>query len=107
MSTLLRAVGWCLSVCMAAFPFSAVAKAPPTFDPSAEPSALAKDFLKNDKVEALASVKRIAIVEYRVEFGVENSAKATSSGTTGWTASNSDIKLVGPADADRQAIADR
>src|SRR5262249_35621953 len=76
------------------------------FDPAAEPSALAKAFLKGDKVEALASVKRIAIVEYRVEFGVENSAKGTSSGTTGWTASKSDIKLVGPTDADRQAIAD-
>ena len=93
-----------LALCASA---SALAKSPPVFDPNAEPAALAHAFLKNDKVDALAAVKRIAIVEYRVEFGVENSAKATSSGTTGWTASSSDIKLVGPSDADRQAIADR
>jgi hypothetical protein len=85
----------------------AFAKAPPTFDPAADPAALARTFLDGDKVDALAGVKRIAIVGFRVEFGVENSAKAQSSGTTGWTASRSDIKLVGPTDADRQAIADQ
>ncbi len=79
----------------------------PQFDPNADPAALAKAFLKADKVDALAAVKRIAIVGFRVEFGVENSATAQSSGTTGWTASRSDIKLVGPTDADRQAIADK
>ena len=82
------------------------AKEPAVFDPAADPATLAATFLKGDKLNVLSNIKRIAIVGYRVEFGIENSGKASSSGTTGFTSSKADIKLVGVSDATRQAIAD-
>ena len=82
------------------------AKEPPAFDPAADPATLATTFLKGDKLGVMASVKRVAIVGYRVEFGIENSGKSTSSGVGGFTSAKSDIKLVGVSDATRQAIAD-
>lgn len=77
------------------------------FDPAADPAALAADHVKVERVQALGSVRRAAIAQFRVEFAVENEGKAQSSGTRGWTSSRADIKLVGVGDDTRQAIADR
>jgi hypothetical protein len=93
------AVGWlAASVC------GAVAA---EFDPGADPAALAAEYVKAERVQALGAVKRAAIAQFRVEFAVENEGKAQSSGTRGWTSSKADIKLVGVGDDTRQAIADR
>ena len=88
-------------------PLSGTALAASEFDPSADPAALASAFVKTDRLAMLASMKRAAIAQFRVEFAVENDAKASSSGTTGWSSSQSDIKLVGVTDEARQLIADQ
>jgi len=84
----------------------AYAKDSKPFDPSADPAAQAAGFLKASKLTALAGTKRIAISEFRVEFAVENSGKASSSSSAGWTSSSSKITLVGVSDEMRQAITD-
>jgi hypothetical protein len=86
---------------------TAAAKGAPQFDPSGDPARQAATFLKASKLTALAGVKRIAFSQFRVEFAVENSGKASSSSTGGFTSSKSDIKLVGVSDEVRQAIADQ
>ena len=83
------------------------ARAATDFDPAAAPAQLATSFVKADRLQALAKVKRAAIAQFRVEFAVENEAKAQSSGTTGATSSRADVKLVGVTDEARQATADR
>lgn len=85
---------------------TAAANGAPQFDPSGDPAKQAATFLKATKLTALSGVKRIAISQFRVEFAVENSGKASSSSTVGFTSSKSVIKLVGITDEVRQAIAD-
>lgn len=87
--------------------FAASGKNAPQFDPAADPANLASGFLKASKLSALNNAKRVAIANFRVEFAVENSGKAQSSSSAGWTSSKSVIKLVGVDDVTRQAIADR
>jgi hypothetical protein len=101
-----RRAGAAASVLLAMVSSSAIAKDAPVFDPAADPAALASNFIKADKLQALKGVKRVAFAQFRVEFAVENDASAQSSGTAGWTASKSDIKLVGVTDEARQAITD-
>jgi hypothetical protein len=48
----------------------------------------------------------VVISQFRVEFMVENSGKASSSSTAGWTSSKSEITLVGVSDELRQSITD-
>ncbi len=86
---------------------SALAKDSKPFDPSADPAAQAAAFLKGSKLAALAGTKRVAIAQFRVEFAVENSGKASSSSSVGWTSSSSKITLVGVSDEMRQNIADQ
>lgn len=86
---------------------AAMAKGAPQFDPAGDPAKQAATFLKATKLTALGGVKRIAISQFRVEFAVENSGKASSSSTAGFTSSRSEIKLVGVPDKVRQAIADQ
>jgi len=95
-----------LGVSIALASNSAQAKDAPVFDPGVDASTLASSFIKSEKLQALSGVKRVAIAQFRVEFAVENDAKAQSSGTSGWTSSKSDITLVGVTDEARQAIAD-
>ncbi len=85
---------------------TAAAKGAPQFDPSGDPAKQAATFLKATKLTALAGVKRIAISQFRVEFAVANTGKASSSSGGGFTSSRSDITLVGVSDEIRQAIAD-
>lgn len=86
---------------------TAAAKGAPPFDPAGNPAKLAATFLRGSKLTALAGVKRVAISQFRVEFAVENSGKASSSSTAGWTSSRSEITLVGVSDQVRQEIADQ
>ena len=88
---------------------SAVASAKDSapFNPNGDPAQQAATFLKGTKLTALGGVKRIAFSQFRVEFSVENIGKASSSSSAGWTASRSDITLVGVSDELRQAIADQ
>ena len=86
---------------------SAFAKGAPQFDPAGDPAKLAATFLKSSKLIALGGVKRVAFSQFRVEFAVENSGKASSSASAGFTSSKSDIKLIGITDETRQAIADQ
>lgn len=79
----------------------------PAFDPAADPAALASAFVKTDGLKALAKARRAAIAQFRVEFAVENNAKAQSSGVSGWTSARTDIKLVGIGPQTLQAIADQ
>lgn len=88
-------------------PLMAIAKDAPVFDPAADPASLAAAFVKADKLKNLGGVKRAAIGQFRVEFAVENEAKATRSSSAGWGSSSADIKLVGVTDEVRQAIADQ
>ncbi len=88
-------------------PLMAAAQAGAEADPAADPAKAAAASVKTDRLNVLGSVKRVAITQFRVEFAVENSAKATSSGTGGWTASSSQVKLTGVDDEVRQAIADK
>lgn len=85
----------------------AVAKDPPSFDPAGEPSQQAATFLKGNKLTALGGTRRVAISQFRVEFMVENSGKASSSSSAGWTSSSSEITLVGVSDELRQTITDQ
>ncbi|MSQ92502.1 MAG: hypothetical protein EXR87_06165 [Gammaproteobacteria bacterium] len=85
---------------------TAAAKGAPQFDPAGDPVKQAATFLKATKLTALSGVRRVAISQFRVEFAVENSGKASSSSTAGFTSSRSEIKLVGINDEVRQAIAD-
>jgi hypothetical protein len=87
--------------------FAAIARDPPPFDPAGDPAQQAATFLKGSKLDALSGAKRVAISQFRVEFMVENSGKATSSSSAGWTSSSSEITLVGITDEMRQAITDR
>jgi hypothetical protein len=84
----------------------APARAATDFDPAADPARLAAEYVKVERLQALAKVRRAAISQFRVEFAVENEGKAQSSGTTGWTSTQAEIKLVGIGDDVRQAIAD-
>lgn len=77
------------------------------FNPDAAPAALAASFLKTDGLRALASAKRVAITQFRVEFAVENSASAQSSSMGGWTASRTNVKLVGVAPDAMREVADQ
>ena len=86
---------------------AAFAKGAPQFDPAGDPAKQAATFLKAAKLTALGGVKRVAFSQFRVEFAVENSGKASSSATTGFTSSKSDIKLIGITDEIRQTIADQ
>ena len=86
---------------------TAGAKDSAPFNPNGDPSQQAAAFLKGTKLTALAGVKRIAMSQFRVEFSVENTGKASSSSTAGWTASRSDITLVGVSDELRQTITDQ
>jgi hypothetical protein len=79
----------------------------PVFDPAADPASLASAFLKTDRLAALAKVRRLAIAQFRVEFAVENNAKAQSSSSAAWTSARTDIKLVGVGPQTLQAIADQ
>lgn len=88
-------------------PFAAIAKDPPPFDPAGDPAQQAATFLKGSKLQALGGAKRVAISQFRVEYMVENSGKATSSSSAGWTSSSSEITLVGISDEMRQAITDQ
>lgn len=90
-----------LSVCSAAF-----AKDAPVFDPAADPAALAASFVEVSNIKALAGTKKVAVSQFRVEFAVENSAKATSSSSAGWTSTSSDVKLVGVPTETLQQVAD-
>lgn len=85
---------------------TAMAKDAPVFDPAADAGDLATSFIEVDNLEALAGVKRVAISQFRVEFAVENSAKATSSTNTGWTSTRSQVKLVGVPTETLQQVAD-
>ena len=87
--------------------FAAVAKDPPAFDPAGDPAQQAATFLKGSKLEALGGAKRVAISQFRVEFMVENSGKASSSSSAGWTSSSTEITLVGVNAEMRQAITDQ
>lgn len=49
----------------------------------------------------------MAISQFRVEFAVENSSKASSSSSAGWTSSKQVITLVGVSDELRQTITDQ
>ena len=77
----------------------------PVFDPAADTAALASGCLKTDRLQVTAKVRRAAISQIRVEFAVENSAKAQSSSSAGWTSARTDIKLVGVPPQTLQAIA--
>jgi hypothetical protein len=92
--------------CVLAACLAATARAAP-FDPAAEPASVAADFIKSDRLSALAGVKKVAIANFRVEFAVENSSKAQSSGSKGWSSSASDVKLAGIDDEQRRAITDQ
>ncbi len=83
------------------------AKDPPPFDPAGDPAQQAAAFFDGSKLDALAGAKRVVIAQFRVEFMVENSGKATSSSSAGWTSSSSQIKLVGVSDELRQSITDQ
>lgn len=85
---------------------TALAEDAPTFDPNADPGSLASSFIEVDNLKALAGVKRVAISQFRVEFAVENSAKATSSTNTGWTSTRSQVMLVGVPAETLQQVAD-
>ena len=85
--------------------FTAAAQSP-VFDPAAVTAALASGFLKTDRLQVTAKVRRAAISQFRVEFAVENSAKAQLSSSAGWTSARTDIKLVGVPPQTLQAIAD-
>jgi hypothetical protein len=98
--------GWPIALLLTALSLPTHAKDAPLFDPAGDPAALASSFIKAEKLQALKGVKRVAFAQFRVEFAVENDASAQSSGTAGWTASKSDIKLVGVTDEARQAITD-
>ena len=82
------------------------AKKAVVFDPAADPAALAAVFVKLEKPAVLAGMKRAAFAQFRIEYAVENDAKASSSGSAGWSSARSDIKLVGVTDEARMAIAD-
>lgn len=90
-----------LLACAAAF-----AKDAPVFDPAADPAALAASFVDVSNMKALAGAKKVAISQFRVEFAVENSAKATSSSSAGWTSTSSQVKLVGVPTETLQQVAD-
>jgi hypothetical protein len=102
LGTIRRAVP---SVVLALAGLGAMAQAA-DFDPAADPARLAAAFVKVDRLQALSKVRRAALSQFRVEFAVENEGKAQSSGTTGWTSTQAEIKLVGVTDEARQAIAD-
>lgn len=85
---------------------TAAAKGAPQFDPAGDPAKQGATFLKASKLTALGGVKRVVISQFRVEFAVENSGKASSSSSAGFTSSRSEITLVGINDEVRQAIAD-
>ncbi len=87
--------------------FTAIAKDPPPFDPTGDPVQQAATFLKGSKLTALGGVKRVAISQFRVEFMTENSGKANSSSSAGWTSSSSEITLIGVSDELRQTITDQ
>lgn len=95
------------AVLLSLLSFASWAKGPPPFDPTGDPAAQAAAFLKGSKLEALGGTKRVAISQFREEFAIENKAKATSSASTGWTSSRSDITLLGVSDELRQTIADQ
>lgn len=86
---------------------SASAKESKPFDPTADAASQAAAFLKSSKLTALAGTRRVAISQFRVEFAVENSGKASSSSSAGWTSSSSHITLVGVSDEMRQNITDQ
>ena len=86
---------------------TASAKESKPFDPTADAASQAAAFLKSSKLTALAGTKRVAISQFRVEFAVENSGKASSSSTAGWTSSSSHITLVGVSDEMRRNITDQ
>lgn len=88
-------------------PLAVAAKDAPPFDPASDPTAQAATFLKGNKLTALSGVKRVAISQFRVEYSVENKAKATSSSSAGWSSSQSDITLIGVSDELRQTITDQ
>jgi hypothetical protein len=81
------------------------AKDKPRFDLQADPASNASQFLKLDKPAPLASLKRVAISNFRVELAVENSSKAQSSSMAGATSVKADVKLSGVDAATRKAIA--
>ena len=97
----------CSALCLMLLSVAAIAKDAPPFDPAGDPAAQAVTFLKGSKLTALGGVRRVAISQFRVEFAIENSGKASSSSTAGWTSSRSDITLIGVSDEMRQAITDQ